>query len=904
MKYATLVLLFFYCGIAHAQNATITGKVLDESGNGLGMTTVALLYPNDSTVAYFGLSDESGEFKIPQVLPANYLLNLNQYGFEVYLNPITLDEKGLNVGLIILKPLPTELEGVDVIGERSPMLFKKDTIEYNAAAFRTNPDAPVEDLFQKLPGIEVDAAGNIKAQGNSVNKIMVDGKEFFSNDPKVVSKNLPADAVKKVQVFDEKSDDEVFTGTNDGHQSTTINLVLKEDRKKLWFGNATAGGGTNKRFLSSLKAFNFAPDKQFAFIGMANNVNQFGFTMDDYIDYSGGIQQFMNGNGNVEINASDVPIDFGQPIYGNIHSGIGALNYTLCKTKGKSTNFTYMGTGQNKQLKEATDKQNYLSNGTVFSKLFSEDEQQSGSHKIGFSRFNKSDSTFQFRLSGGMSLATGKGDVYSRSNDTLNNMLISKYESSVTDRYNELKGNLAVSYSRKWHKNTLADIFKTGLNGSFSGRVSDMNWINNSQFYTTNFSENEEQLLEKRLQNTTIDLYASSIKRLRNGWFFEAGMKASTENAQENRNQQEWFAAYQVVDSLSGAFVKQGWSVIPEIALRKSTDKVSMSVNLGSQNGVLTTLLSGKNERTETSYSFLLPQLNIVYSFKQSNRLSFNARSETQLPQLYQLNPIVSNVSRMQLTQGNPMLKPAYVHQANLSWFFFDNFSFVSIFADAQLAFTQNKISISRHILQDYSQKVTYVNVAEDWMARGLIDFSIPIRKLKITSHLRSNETYNKGISLVNDIATSTITLGHDYELSIENRKKTNWDVSIGARYNITTTHFTLQSELDNRFRKVGLFGTIDYTLLKRWNFEVKADLTNYSTNGSSNSTFVPLISTTISYYFMKNNRATLALTLFDLLNRNTGIQQIAQLNYFQTTRSTMLSQYALLKFSYKLKSR
>ena len=237
----TLALLSF---TAAAQNkVNITGMVLDTAGTPMPYSTVSILNPSDSTLAFFGITNAEGSFKVANVQPGNYVLQASYLGFaNQYLN-ITEEQlsQDLNIGVIKLGLKAVSLDGVELTGTQAPILIKNDTIEYNASSFRSKPNDNVEALLKKMPGIEVDRDGNIKAQGEDVQKVTVDGKEFFGNDPKMATRNLPADAVKKVQVFDKKSDVAEFTGVDDGERSKTINLELKEDKKKGTFGEIKAG---------------------------------------------------------------------------------------------------------------------------------------------------------------------------------------------------------------------------------------------------------------------------------------------------------------------------------------------------------------------------------------------------------------------------------------------------------------------------------------------------------------------------------------------------------------------------------------------------------------------------------------------------------------------------------------
>jgi hypothetical protein len=196
----TLILLFISSSLL-AQHQTLRGIVMDEKGSPLSYVSAALLHPEDSTLAYFGISDNSGNFEIKNVAPGKYDLQLAFLGYQTKFIAVEIPlVNGSDLGAFIMQPRPVNLNEIEVKAERVPLQLKGDTVEYNAGAYKTQPDASAEDLLKKLPGVEVDQAGNIRAQGEGVKQVLVDGKEFFSSDPKVATKNLPADAIDKVQV--------------------------------------------------------------------------------------------------------------------------------------------------------------------------------------------------------------------------------------------------------------------------------------------------------------------------------------------------------------------------------------------------------------------------------------------------------------------------------------------------------------------------------------------------------------------------------------------------------------------------------------------------------------------------------------------------------------------------------
>ena len=229
-----------------AQTYSLTGRLYDDRAEPLASGTVVLLNPVDSTMEFFGITNNQGGFEIRNIKEGNYLLQASYIGFRTFYNHLGFPRAGgPDVGDIVMQPLPVDLAGAEVVGEAVPLQIHGDTVIYNAAAFKTRPDASTEELLKKLPGVEVDRAGNIRALGEDVNRLFVDGKEFFGSDPTVATRNIPADAINRVQVYDKKSDEAEFTGIDDGTRNKTVNLQLKEDRKKGVFGDLLLGYGND-----------------------------------------------------------------------------------------------------------------------------------------------------------------------------------------------------------------------------------------------------------------------------------------------------------------------------------------------------------------------------------------------------------------------------------------------------------------------------------------------------------------------------------------------------------------------------------------------------------------------------------------------------------------------------------
>jgi len=286
---ATLLLVVGVYSTAYSQHI-LQGTILDESETPLIGATVVLLEPVDSSMVSFAISDNDGIFTLEDVESGSYVLQVSFVSYSsLYAEIVVKGEKKIKLGSYNLVPISEVLQEVTVKAEHIPMGVIGDTISYNAAAFKTKPGATVEDLLKKLPGVEVSRDGSIKAMGEDVENVLVDGKEFFGDDPKIATKNLEAEAVDKVQVFDKKSEIAEFTGVDDGEEEKTINLKLKEEYKKGGFGSANLAGGPASIYDAKLNYNRFSPKMQAAVILSGNNINKQPFSFNEYIGFMGGL---------------------------------------------------------------------------------------------------------------------------------------------------------------------------------------------------------------------------------------------------------------------------------------------------------------------------------------------------------------------------------------------------------------------------------------------------------------------------------------------------------------------------------------------------------------------------------------------------------------------------------------
>ena len=289
MKFYLFIAFLLTTAISFSQEFKMTGKVLDPEGNPLESATVYVEKPSDSTLVTYTISESTGDFTLSGRSKEKRLNLLVSYaGFKPFKKVVEVKKGTHNVGELKMELQDNQLGEVTVVAARPPLTLKKDTLEFNADSFKTRQNANLEELLEKLPGVEVNSDGEITVNGKPVSSIKVNGKEFFGDDPQIATKNLPKEIIEKIQVSNQKTRSEEFTGKAGDPDNKTINITLKEDKNKGYFARGTAGGGTSGRYELSGIANMYKDDMRLSILASSNNINTTGFSFDEVYGMMGG----------------------------------------------------------------------------------------------------------------------------------------------------------------------------------------------------------------------------------------------------------------------------------------------------------------------------------------------------------------------------------------------------------------------------------------------------------------------------------------------------------------------------------------------------------------------------------------------------------------------------------------
>lgn len=903
-----LITACFLCSLldVYAQKPVLHGLLKSNDGEALPGATVVLLNESDSTMHSFTISDFEGKFRLKNVSKGDYVLQITFVGFASIKKGISIsDATSYELGNIAMTPQDEILGDVTIEAERIPIQIKDDTIQYNAAAFKTQPNATVEELLKKLPGVEVEDDGTIKAQGETVDKILVDGKEFFGDDPQIATKNLPADALDNVQVFDRLSEMAEFTGIDDGTRNKTINLSLKEDKKNGLFGRIKGGYGNGDQYNGKANINQFTKTRQLSFIAAGNNVNEQNFSIDDYINMAGGLQNLMSG-GSMELTVDEgigSALGLGNGGIRDVWSG--GLNYNQDIGAKTELGINYFYNRLENNMIKTSERQNFSGDDIFLSDRDLVDNSIYDNHSLS-TRLKYAPSDMQdFTFRSSLKLSNQDiSNIEQNASQTDEGTLINETNSEDLRDATAFDYNGSLLYRKKFQKK----------GRSIAGRASlarntldqDARVISQSTFYEAGIPVNEEinqNQIDDNIKNTW-GVGMTFTEPLWKGKYLQFNYDGQNYANDSHKN------FYDILmdqidpvfnESLSTQFTSDFIYHKGGLRFMSSTKDANLTVSLQAQSSTLEGNSLQFTEGIQRSFFNWLPNLRYSYRFSTGNSFEFDYATSVNEPNLGQLQPVVNNTNPLRIYNGNPNLKTEYRHNIGMRYMLYDQFSFTSLFVRTNLSYTENKINNATTIDESLRQIVTPVNVKNDVLFNSSASFSTPIRPIKTKVSLSYNNSYNRGITPINDQENIVSRNNNGFNFKLENRNKKVIDLSVGSRFNWTSTKYSLDESLNQKFLTRTLFASMNIEVLKKWNIGTDFKEISYLGQAFANNQSFPLLTASISRSFLKFDRGQLTLYAYDILGQNRGINRNSEFNYIEDERVNVVGRYVMLSFTYAL---
>ncbi|MCH7564468.1 MAG: TonB-dependent receptor [Gemmatimonadetes bacterium] len=899
-------------GSAQAQDRfDVVGIVADSSGVALNGAMIVALTRPDSVLAKFSLSDGSGGFKLRRLVAGDYILQVTLVGYQTVRTDFTVTNGDFDAGTVLLAILAIEMEPLVVSLDHVPFVIRRDTLDYNALAFEVPPQATVEDLLKRLPGIEVADDGSITAQGEEVQNVLVDGKEFFGGDPTIATRNLPADAVERIQVYDRQSDMAEFTGIPDGNEERTINLELREDARRGVFGSMVGGigggadaaealsapGADRLRYNETLSVNRFSPTTQLALLGGANNINQAGFSgRTPGGGFQGGGGGRGRGGGGARAGGSSGFTE-------SLAMGLNASHDFADDTWLRSSYFL----SKADNVQNSAIQQQLLLGSSASSLLdrISDETTNTLSHRIDLNAQMEFSDGHDLRVRGGMNVGSssltsiGAQETTSAEGRTLN-----AASSNYLADQNTFGGNLRLTWRKRLNesgRSIVAEVRATlSEPETFTDLTSTTEFMDRSNQLTT-----EDILQEQSTDGRTLGYSQrlSLTQPVGKGLVLEVFGQRSAEKEDQTKAVYDIALGVPVLnDVLSSGFERTYSYLSGGLRFNRNTTDTRFVVGLRIRSSNLDATVLDRDEKITNGYTHLLPSADLRVQFEGGKNLTLRYTTSTREPSMTELQPFTDNINPLRVYQGNPNLTPEYTHRLRADYRYFDQFTFLNVFAFGQFSYTSNEIVQARTVDEQSRQVITPINTGHGWSANGGVTVGTPIRRLGVSVDVSYNANYSTGTALLNGVENVSQILTHRVDASLENRDKTVFDVRVGGRFTFNNVDYSLNEALTQDYLNKTLYtsGTLyfgnGWTLITSLNYRIfDQEIFGPGQN-------VAIMNASISRLVM-NNRVEVRLAGVDLLNQNQGVSLTNTSAYIQEERIESLGRYLMLRFTYRLGS-
>jgi hypothetical protein len=868
---------------AQMEAITINGKVGDTVTHALlPDASLFLLHLPDSMVIRRAAGGKNG-FLFNRLKPGQYLLYLSNIGYRDTILSIALKpgDTAFNTGTIWLHPAARSLVEVVVKATIPPVITRSDTLVYDAAAFRTRPNATVEELLKKLPGIRVDRDGNVTIQGEKVQKIFIDGKEFFLNDPRLATQNLLADMVDKVEAFNEKSERAKLTGIPDQNPGKVINLRLKPDKKKGLFGNGEGGLASQNRYGTKAMANYFKGDMYLSGIGSSSN--------------GGNLQE---GGGTLNNKIKDL-----------------SLNYRNTFNEKWQVTTGYRGNGNNTSNRVHNKRQTFLQDSSLLQDKEVASSSKRQNHTVNASLQYALDSFNSIMGQVSINITddgnsnkdlTASGIIKSNDHRNVNDAFTDNYQSG-----NNWNGGISLTYNHRFKKQGRYLGFDLGKGNSQSkgqGVLGSLTRFYNEIGLLTDSLARDQQSTQKGYSQNygfTITYTEPLAKGQVLDFSYSLG-NSGNNSKQETFNYNGVTDKYDERDSIaSNSFESSNSSQQIAVGYNYFRKKLQWQAGVSLiRNNQFNKDLSGHQMDLKQSVTNIFPRASLIYSISKQKNLQVYYNGRNRPPTIQELQPLPDFSNPLLIRLGNPALKQEFTNEIKLNYKDFNARKNRSVFGQLQFSNTAHKIVNATRIDVQGAQIQQYVNLEGNYLISANIDYSISIGKgpNKGNIGVNTNTRYDNGVNLVNTEKNvrKVFNWGQSMWLGYDIKEKFVANVSAGfngswSAYSVDPgTSTTLFSHYYNVY--------LLYEL--PWQCIVSSGI-NFIINETQQylpGTQAAVWNATITKRVFKNQAGEIKLAAFDILNNSNNFSQVNGDNYIETSEREVLKRVVVLSFKYNFR--
>lgn len=897
MSKKLLSLIFLLLGLVSAgQTLRLSGNTNDTAAKqGLPNVLLMALRFNDSSLVKYSRSNAEGVFKTIIVPLDTYIVILSHPNFsdKTYLLVPSAKDSVFSFKNVVLPPKSIALKEVEIIAYKEKSYYKGDTLIFTADSFKTGQNATVEDLLKKLPGVRVDAAGKITIQGKEVDQVLVDGDEFFGSDPTIATRNLNAASIENVQVYDKKNE-----STEEGKSETlkVVNLKMKEDAKKGYFGKVSGASDFQKFYEGELLANHFKGSRKMSVFGLVANTPKQAFGGGDVDKYGLSGEQAWSYNDETGNWSNNNNRGTGIPL--TIKSGF-YFNDKLGKNTKINSDYTF---NQNQlQAGSETNTQFFLPDTSYTNTKTKTNDSKNQNHSFNIRVIQKLDSLTELTLAPKFKYNTSTNDNSQTDDFISEDSITTRRTKIVTNSKAEtIDASALIKLSRNFlKKDRNVSVTYQPVYNSSTGTTN----LNTDFIYYTGLARDSSLVQQRTQENSKLEHNASVVYVEPFTKKFKTELSYNYTNNQNANNRQTFnyrTSGYDLLDSgLSNNFENK--RIINRAGTKFIYDVKKYRIVIGSyfRNIQQENVNLSTGNKLELNVNNVLPIASFNYRISQGSNFSINYNSNSQQPELQQMQPVRDNSDPNRISIGNPDLKPTFSNNVTLNYYFYKGISDINFWSGGNYGNTNNQISYTT-VFDSIGRAVTQpVNINGNYYANVWFGGGFPLFKKFFKLYYNFNGSFSNNVSYVNSVKNISQNTSFNPGLNLEKNAE-KYNISLGGDYSYSIPKSDISLQSNQPYYSYGIEGSFTLKLPKK--FMVTTD-GRYNNNGNRTPGYnlsYFIWNASIAKAFLKTENLILSINANDILNKNINNQRYISSNQIVDTKTQIIQRYFLLKLLYK----
>jgi hypothetical protein len=898
--YKILVILFCLILVqtARAQSIKLSGNILDSTGKqALPNALMMAVTFRDSTLINFSRTDAEGVFKPIRVPLDTYLVVISHPSFsdKTYLLAPSPKDSTYNFKNVVLPPKTTMLQEVEIIASREKSYYKGDTLVFTADSFKTAANATVEDLLKKLPGVKVDASGKITIQGKQVDQVLVDGDEFFGSDPTMATRNLNANIVDNVQVYEKKNEN----SENSDETLKILNLKLKEDSKKGYFGKTSVASDAQQFYESDLLFNRFKGAQKLSVFGLLSNTPKNGFDWSDNNKY--GLDNENKYNYDPETNSWTSNGDDKAGIPQTAKTGF-YFNDKLGKKTKINADYSYRNTSLKAGIQ--TNTQFFFSDTSYYNKQNVDNKNNNSSHRFNLNLVSKLDSLTELSVRPRLNAQLNENqNLQYDAFLTAENILTRETNINNNNNNSNYDGNMNIRLSRNFKKKDRnLVLFYTPSFAQSKGNTS----LNTNYHFEYNAAL-DSALLQQKTQNgdrfdqiTGVTYTEPLNKKVKLEFRY-------TYNRNRNNNLLNTYdydgVGYNDFNTRQSNNFRNT-TQIHSAGAKLIYDVKKYRISFGSiyRNILQENLNLTKDTTLSTQVGSFLPNAAFVYRISQGSNLNINYSSSFKQPAVQQLQPLIDNSDPNRLKVGNPDLKPQFTNNLNLNYYFYKGISDINFYSGVYANQVNNEINETSYFDSIGRSITAPLNINGNYYCSIYLGGGFPVFKKFMRIEYNLNSGLNNNVSYINQQKNITQHFLFSPGLNLAKRKE-KYDIDLGGNYEYNNTKQSLNAASVKPYYTYQLYGSLRIKFPKGFNLLSDARYTNNGNRSPGFNLNYVIWNASFSKTFLKTENLITSIELNDILNQNISNERRIESNMIVDTKTQIIKRYFLLRLLYKFNS-